>query len=189
MLYTNHSGGCAGADMMWENEGNKYGVTTIAYSFPGHHQDSKNPKVLTPDELDEGFKHILIADQTLHRNVKHMRSTYVRSLLSRNWYQVLNAEAIYAVGFFGDKERRTVKGGTGWAVQMALDNQKPVYFLEQATSRDWYTFSNPGWFGLLFSPPPKLPSNFAGIGTRELDANGEQAIRDVYHLTFEPKIE
>jgi len=31
-----HSGGCPGADMEWEREGEKYGVKTIAYSFYNH---------------------------------------------------------------------------------------------------------------------------------------------------------
>lgn len=39
-------------------------------------------------------------------------------LLSRNWCQVKNSDAIYAIaeGFNGN----TVKGGTGWAVQWQL---------------------------------------------------------------------
>lgn len=53
--YTCHSGGCPGADMEWEREGEKYGVQTIAYSFPGHIQEGKTPKILTVEELNEGW--------------------------------------------------------------------------------------------------------------------------------------
>ena len=66
MNYICHSGGCAGADMMWETEGNKYGVKTIAYSFYNHQQDSSNQKILTVEELNEGFKHVMIAAKALN---------------------------------------------------------------------------------------------------------------------------
>ena len=58
MSYTCHSGGCPGADMCWENEGNKYGVHTIAYSFGGHKQEGKNRVILTTEQLNEGFEHV-----------------------------------------------------------------------------------------------------------------------------------
>ena len=60
MNYVCHSGGCPGSDMEWEDEGNKYGVKTIAYSFYNHIQDSANQKILTVDELNEGFKNLMI---------------------------------------------------------------------------------------------------------------------------------
>lgn len=48
-----------------------------------------------------------------------------------------NSDAIYAIaeGFNGN----TVKGGTGWAVQMAIDSDKDVFVFDQSRSR-WFTY-------------------------------------------------
>ena len=95
MEYTCHSGGCDGADMYWETEGNKHGVHTIAYSFPGHTQYGENPYVMDVDELYEGWQHILLTEPTLKRNVKTVEfNPYIRNLLSRNWFQVKYATEI-----------------------------------------------------------------------------------------------
>ena len=55
MKYICHGGGCPGSDIMWETEGLKYGVKTISYSFWNHNQIGRNRKVLTVEELKEGF--------------------------------------------------------------------------------------------------------------------------------------
>jgi len=133
--YTCHSGGCAGSDMFWENEGAKYGVKTIAYSFYNHKQDSYNQKILTVDELNEGFEHVMIANKSLKRYPQG-QPQYINNLLSRNWYQVKNSDAVFAIGKF--KTKLIVDGGTGWAVQMAIDSNKPVFFFDQPTNA-WYT--------------------------------------------------
>jgi len=177
--YTNHSGGCPGSDMTWENIGNEYGFKTIAYSFRNHHHESKNPKILTHEELQEGFEHVRIASVGLKRKIPQIYP-YVKNLLSRNWYQVKNSAAIYAIGTFQSKTYKLVNGGTGWAVQMAIDNYKPIYFFDQ-DSNQWFTY-NYGFIVQKFEPfdsIPVLTSNFAGIGTREITLAGKNAIRQV----------
>lgn len=177
MSYTCHSGGCPGADMMWETEGEKYGVKTIAYSFYGHVQEGKNPKILTVEELNEGWEHVLIAEKTLKRNVEGLSSTYTRSLLCRNWFQVKNSEAVFAIGLFDTFAR--VRGGTGWAVQMAVDSKKPVHVFEQDIGL-WATFNyTDGIFTPTYSPI-KLTKQFAGIGTRDINEAGKRAIEAMY---------
>jgi hypothetical protein len=113
----NHSGGAAGADMEWERQGNAYGVYTISYSFPQHTNYGANQKILTQVELDEGYEHVKKASKVLGRPVANA-SPYVRNLLCRNWFQVKNALAIYAISSFTDDSHTLVSGGTGWAVQM-----------------------------------------------------------------------
>ena len=185
MSYTCHSGGCAGADMMWENEGNKYGVTTIPYSFSGHVQDSPNPHILTPTELLEGWDNVLIAEQTLNRKVETITyNPYVRNLLCRNWFQVKNSTVIFAVGIFINKRRIEVSGGTGWAVQMAKDNNKPIFIFNQENNA-WFVWSYQHNKFLQYFDKPVLVENFAGIGTRGLNQYGSKAIADIYKNTFQ----
>ena len=183
MSYINHSGGCPGADIEWENEGNKYGVHTIAYSFYNHVQEGKNRKILTVEELNEGYEHVKIAAFGLKRN-SNITYAYVRNLLSRNWFQVKNSEAIFAIGKFIDN--KTVNGGTGWAVQMAIDSHKPTYVFDQINNV-WKHFNYMINCFELFNTNygiPVLSKNFAGIGTRDINEYGVNAIKTIFKSNF-----
>lgn len=178
MKYTCHSGGCPGSDIEWEIQGEPYGVYTVAYSFKGHKQEGKNPKILTGAELDEGWEHVMIANKNLKRYPQG-QSTYVKSLLSRNWFQVKNSTAVFAVGKF--KNNKIVDGGTGWAVQMAVDSDKPVFlFLQDAMGGGWFRYMPVVGFESCRGDVPVLTENFAGIGTRAINEYGIDAIRRVY---------
>jgi hypothetical protein len=189
--YVCHSGGCPGADLVWENEGMKYGVKTISYSFYNHSQKGKNQKILTVDELKEGYQHVLKANETLKRNIDG-QAQYVKNLLSRNWFQVKNSNAIFAIGKLSGKDK--VDGGTGWAVQMAIDVNKPVIVFDQIKNT-WTGFDySIKKFGEVEkvcltnvggSISVLLPHNFAGIGTREINKNGIEAIKNIYKYNFE----
>jgi hypothetical protein len=182
MSYTCHSGGCPGADMTWEVAGEEYGVVTHAYSFSGHVQYGKRPVILTDAELAEGLVHVQMAATSLHRQVNKLPN-YILHLLCRNWFQVKHADALYAVGKFMDGKNKTVSGGTGWAVQMAIDEKKPIYFYDQVTTA-WYEYDYNVNAYVLYNNTPVLTEQFAGVGTREITENGIQAILDVYKHTF-----
>jgi hypothetical protein len=187
MNYYCHSGGCAGADMTWEKEGKLYGVKTYAYSFGNHVQEGENQIVLSLEELKEGTEAAKKADLTLKRNFERIVYPYVKNLLSRNWFQVKNADTIFAISRKFISYQRIVDGGTGWAVQMAVDNKKPVFVFDQK-SKQWHKFS----YELAKFEPinyiPKLTKHFAGIGTREIDDSGIQAVKDVYKETFKTDV-
>lgn len=175
--YTNHSGGAIGSDSQWDIVGREFGVDNhIHYWYDdGNKKPPFGNKKLTNQEREEGWENVLIANQTLKR-----KPNAFKSLLSRNWFQVKNSDAVFAIGNL--KSPTEVEGGTGWAVQMAIDNGKPVYVFDQA-SRQWNEWNKSY---LKFTPieTPKLTKNFAGIGTRKIDPDGLKAIRDVYAKTF-----
>lgn len=191
-----HTGGAEGSDITWETTGLQYGITVISYSFNGHKQLSNNRKILTNNELIEGFNHVQYANNTLKRNLFNI-SPYIKNLLSRNWYQVKNSNSIFAIGEFTNSKHNSVKGGTGWAVQMAIDNEKDIYFLNQyedfsenkneffhITDYKWYKFDYKNSKFLKINYIPKLTDNFAGIGTRQINSIGINAIIDIYKNTF-----
>jgi hypothetical protein len=184
--YTNHSGGCPGADMCWETAGNPHGVKSIAYSFYNHVQEGANQCILTPDELLEGWKHVEIAAKSLKRPLDRIEYPYIKNLISRNWFQVKNAEKVFAVGKFDGTSMKRVSGGTGWAVQMAIDSDTPVCFFNQPTGK-WYTYLSCYRIFVEMFVTPTLTQNFAGIGTREIDAFGVMAIQKVYSETFKSR--
>lgn len=183
MKFTCHSGGCPGSDMTWEREGDKYGVHTIAYSFWNHKQEGKNQKILSELELKEGFEAVMRANKTL-KKYPQGQPQYVQNLLARNWFQVKNSEAVFAIGkkFLTN---HTVDGGTGWAVQMAVDCDKPVFvFIQDSMGGAWFRFMPIVGFECLWGEIPTLTENFAGIGTRDIDQDGIRAIQKVYKKNF-----
>jgi len=185
-----HSGGCPGADMAWEVAGEEYGVKTISYSFHNHQHQGKHPKILTRDELEEGYNACRKADETLKRNFDRIQYPYVRNLMARNWFQIKNSDEVFAIA--KTMTSTTVEGGTGWAIQMAIDSRKPIWVYDQV-NKHWWTYvykSNPSLFvGDTFMPmgnyiPFISKHNFAGIGTRDLTDDGMTAILQVYKKTF-----
>jgi hypothetical protein len=169
--YVNHSGGAIGSDTVWGELSGQYGVVSEHYWY-GKRTENGNHEI-TEEEFEEGKEHVLEANKTLHRQpYKYM------NLLARNYSQVKNADEIFAIGRFKNK---VVDGGTGWAVQMAIDDGKIVNFYDQDKCV-WGRYSDGKWER---SDTPVLTKNFAGIGTRKLNDNGWMAIKDVVIKTFE----
>ena len=122
------------------------------------------------------------------------------NLLARNWAQVKYSEQVIAIGIIvkkGDKNPKgyynkgkfdMVDGGTGYAVQMAINNQKEVYVFDQIRDK-WFRWSYSSLSYVECQCPKITYQHFAGIGTREIKPNGIQAIRDVYNKTFLNSIE
>ncbi|NPV12842.1 MAG: hypothetical protein HPY57_13805 [Ignavibacteria bacterium] len=174
MTYTNHTGGAIGSDTKWDEIGREFGVLNhIHYWYKKPNPKSLPEHEISEEDYNEGVQKILLANKTLKR---HNIEKYMH-LLARNWCQVKNADAVYAIGIIkGNK----VDGGTGWAVQMSIDCGKPVYVFDQEKEK-WY-FWNDTKFEVCVTP--KLTENFAGIGTREINESGINAIRNVYKKTF-----
>jgi hypothetical protein len=189
-----HSGGAKGSDMFFERVSIEYKVQVKAYSFDDHTSTSRNKNILTDDEIAEGWKKAQKAAKYLKRNTSNL-SQYIKNLLSRNWFQVKNSSAIFAVGYIlnpGDKGERVVNktnkqivdGGTGYAVEMAIQHNKPVFIFDQDDNK-WYKWNINQFREIDYVP--KLTEKFAGIGTRQLNLNGMSAIRDLFDNTFKTK--
>jgi len=191
--YVNHSGGALGADTAWGEEGSKYGVVSRHYYF-GEKTPSGNVRLDLNDEdlVSECDREYEKAAKTLGRNPA--KNPFSRNLLRRNWIQVKNSEEIFAIGKWDtpDPDCVYVSGGTGYAVEMALDHGKKVNFFEQEREGD-PSFKGQWWKmecvddGIDIEPmgsAPVLTRNFAGIGTRKINANGLRAIRDCYIATL-----
>lgn len=185
--YVNHSGGATGSDTYWSKYGERYGVISKHY----YREGSKTPTGNTPisdNELKEADKHLTEANKTLGRRFP-TRNEYVNNLLRRDWFQVKNADAVFAISTIEDNN--TVFGGTGWAVQMAIDNKKPVHVFD-IKKKSWfeYNYSTNSWEN---TDIPVLTPNFAGIGAHEEELNkidpaakflARTAIDRVYSKTF-----
>lgn len=179
--YIGHSGGAIGSDHYWGKVAAEYGVKVNHY-WHGNKTPFGNVE-LTDAQIEEGWQHVLQANKTLKR-----RPEAYKNLLSRNWFQVKDSFILLAVGEI-DFVKQQVKGGTGWAVQMAIDKGMTslregtgtIAVFDQPTNM-WYNFYDDMFHNLW--PGPYLFHNFGCIGTRDLKDNGKAAIRKVFTDTI-----
>lgn len=174
--YTLHSGGAVGSDTVWDTVGKLFGLGNSAHYFGAGNKTPKGNTPLTAEQLAKADPALKKANESLGRRYPPS-SAYVRTLLQRNYYQVANSDAVFAIGNIAGN---IVEGGTGWAVQMGIDQGKPVYVFNQKDN-NWYTYSN-GKF--IQTDTPVLTKNFAGVGTREITEAGKNAIKAVYEKTL-----
>ena len=168
--YIQHSGGAVGADYEWARQGAPFGVVSRHY---WHRRRTPYGNVeISEADFHEGVQHVLLANLSLHRRPEHYMD-----LLARNWCQVKYSDAVFAIGMLN---RGVVEGGTAWAVQMAIDVNKPVYLFDQVSER-WLTSRDGLWVNCDI---PVLTRHFAGIGSRQITPAGIRAIADVYRNTF-----
>ena len=179
--YTLFSGGASGSDMFWQNLGSKFGVRVKAFSFEGHGRRNNARVVLSDEQLKQADEYLLKANRTLKRHFPTSKP-FVNNLLRRNWYQVKDTNGVFAVGRLS-ASRTTVEGGTGWAVQMAVDGKKPVYVFDILGS-SWQRYDYEKKKFLCCKTAPRLSLNFTAIGTRTLPENGKVAIEKIFEGTF-----
>ena len=191
-----HSGGALGSDTYWEEIGEEFGVKTKAYSHKTPKHQSKNKVEISDEDYKEGIVEVNKANKWLNRYGIHK----YMNMLARNWAQVKYSDEIFAIGYIvkvGDKNPKgyynrgkcdMVDGGTGYAVQMGINHQRPVYVFDQVRDK-WFRWSYSSLSFIEMDTPEITFQNFAGIGTRQITKNGIQSIRDIYNKTFNKKDE
>ena len=176
MQYTCFSGGAEGSDLLFESESANKGFRVLSFSFDGHNTKSKFRVILTKEYLEEGYEHIKVANRRLKRSLSRI-TPYVKNLISRDWFQVKYADAVFAVGTIRDNN---VDGGTGYAVACAIDNKKTVYVFEQNLKWWKYYDYNTNKFREYYGTPV-LTEKFAGIGTRQINEDGINAVKSLFN--------
>jgi hypothetical protein len=188
-----HSGGAVGSDTEWEVIGQEFGVKTRAYSYKTPKHESVNKVEISEEDYKEGVEEINKANKWLNRYGIHK----YMNLLARNWSQVKYSDQVLAIGtiikpgskgskgYYNKGKYEVVDGGTSYAVQCSINNGKIVYVFDQIQNK-WFRWSYSSLSFVFEKNTPKISyQNFAGIGTREINKNGIQAIRNVYLSTFD----
>lgn len=159
------SGGADGADLLWGSIAAALGHQVVHLSFARHRSkaDPKTLLVVLQDDLDAAIPHLDLANRTLRRRVP--RTGYVSNLLKRNYYQVVDSDALYAIT--GLDTFGIPSGGTAWAIQMFLDmGKRPAYVLDTVTMA-WHERTGDMW-ERMEAPPPEPSGMWTGVGTRFL---------------------
>ena len=200
-----HSGGAEGADTEFWEIGYKKGLRTGEdYTVDDLITNDKNLK----QEIESAYQ--TAVEQLGRRALPYdwskpdLRSNYAGGLVRRDYLQAKNSDGVFAISDIirpGEKgkeittkdgkkirysnrtQKSIVDGGTGYAVQMAFNLGRPVFVFHQGSNADNVT--KVGWYkltdkGFVKTDTPLLTEEFAGIGTRQINEAGKQAIADLY---------
>jgi len=153
-------------------------VAETTLSFDGHRRErAVNVDILDDDALDKGRVSMDFVFQATGR--QFMRGTGIRRVLHSMFHIVTRSKELFAVGWV--QENGTVKGGTGWGVELAkMFNRKVhVFDLEREA---WFSWDHDEWK----QTEPKLPEvgKFSATGTRHLSDAGRKAIEELFDRSF-----
>ena len=173
------SGGHKGAEAEFGRAAKRWGIDQTTLSFAGHAMEwPMSVRVLSPAELAEG-------DISMQIVSKHMGRTYheadlIRRVFQSLYHMVNESYEIFAIGWI--QPDHTVKGGTGWGVELAKLFNRPVWVFDQERGA-WFE-----WRGGEWAPgEPRIGERaFAGTGTRNLTDAGRAAIAALFETSFGP---
>lgn len=176
--YTLFSGGAPGTEAEFGHMAEKYGLQEVTFTFEGHKvEHSRGLRFLTAEELKRKDVSLSYVSRLLNRTFTN--APLMRSILQTIMYQVDSANEIYVIGTIMDDN--TVKGGTGWGTEFAKICNKPLYTYDQ-NRNSWHTWTDGNW--ARCETPAITHKHFCGTGTRFLEANGKQAIADLFAKSF-----
>lgn len=173
------SGGSRGAEAEFGSCAERWGMTEVNYSFEGHRvlERDRGVIVLSENELNQGDFSLSYASKRLNRVLTKI--PLVRNVLKTIWHQITNANQVFAIGVI--QEDSTVRGGTGWGVELSRLWKKPLFVFDQE-KRAWFRWSGKAWE--ITGAPVITAESFAGIGTQSLSDEGRRAISELFVRSF-----
>ncbi len=173
---TLYSGGLKGAETVFGETAEKYSVNEVIYTFEGHKlAREKNVQILSREDLERGNISMELASKMLNRT--YYETEKIRKVLQTIFHMVNSGYQVFVIGSI--QEDGSVKGGTGWAVQLAKMFNRPLHVFDQPSEK-WFTWKE-GW--QEDSPTIKYES-FVGSGTRYLSETGRIAIEKLFEDSF-----
>lgn len=177
--YTLFSGGHAGAEAEFGECAEHWGIQEVNFSYKGHKVTrDKNIIQLGEEELRKGDVSMEIVSRAMGRN--YHQAEKIRRIMQSLFHIVTSGDHVFAIGWI--LANNTVKGGTGWGVELAKFFNRPVSVFDQE-KKHWFTWKENEW---VLDQPVVFHHNFSGTGTRNLSDAGRQAIRDLFERSFGP---
>ena len=170
---TLYSGGLKGAEATFGEAAEKHGIKEIIYTFEGHKLNrNKNSVILTKEELERGDISMELASRMLNRT--YYETEKIRKVLQTIFHMVNNGHQVFVIGTIMDDD--SVKGGTGWAVELAKLFNRPLHVFDQP-KKQWFTWEDSEW---KEDSPLIEYDTFVGSGTRYLNDAGRDAIQKLF---------
>lgn len=177
----------AGGDSIWAEAAKELGIKTVGYS-------PNTLGKLNEEQLKEVEKAYQQSVSDLGRKFLPLNTT-AGQLVRRDYLQAKAGDAIFAIGqivYPGQRNKQgyivkskipSVDGGTGYAVQMAINMDKPVHVFDY-TKNKWYVYDK-NKKDFVEEQTPQLTPRFTGIGSRDI-ANVDwikNVVKNVYSIT------
>jgi hypothetical protein len=177
---TLYSGGANGAEALFGEESEKWGVHEVNFTFEGHKQArSRGRYELSPRELAAGDVSLVYVSRRLHRT--YSEGSLIRRVLQTLWHMVSRSQQVFVLGEI--QEDGTVVGGTGWSVELAKMWNKNLWVYDQKR-QDWFRWDGDQWVG---GSPIVESIHFTGTGTRYPTEDGKKAVKDLFERSFAPR--
>lgn len=176
-----------GGDSIWAESAKELGIKTVGYS-------PNTLGRLNEEQLKEVEKAYQQAVADLGRKFLSLHTT-AGQLVRRDYLQAKAGDAIFAIGqivYPGQRNKQgyivkskipSIDGGTGYAVQMAINMDKPVHVFDY-TKNKWYVYDK-NKKDFVEEQTPQLTPRFTGIGSRDI-ANVDwikDVVKNVYNIT------
>jgi hypothetical protein len=171
------SGGHKGAEAEFGRSAQRWGLEQTTLSFAGHTMEwPMSVRVLGDRELAAGDVSMEIVSKRMGRT--YHQADLIRRVIQSLYHMVNESYQVFVVGKILSDD--TVKGGTGWAVELARLFNRPVWVFDQERA-EWYHWREGRW-------EPEAPTigarAFCGTGTRNLTEEGRAAIEELFRRSF-----
>jgi len=176
---TLYSGGHKGTEAEFGKLAERWGIQEVNFSYEGHNIGrTRGVRVLSPEELDKGNVSMEIVSARMGRN--YSKAEKIRKVIQTIFHMVNNGYHVIAVGWIQPDD--TVKGGTGWGVELAKLFNRPVNVYDQER-KAWFLWKDNKW---VAETPVISDKTFVGTGTRNLNDEGRKAIYELFEKSFGP---
>jgi hypothetical protein len=171
------SGGTMGAEAYFGKMAETFGLREVNFTFEGHDQKRQvGSTLLSVKELSVGATSLSYVSNVLNRSWQ--RTENLQKVVQVLWHIVSHADQVFIIGTI--QPDGTVHGGTGWSVELAKRWHKPVWVFDQSQEQ-WFQWIGQEWIQHM---PYITSRNIAGSGTRFLNSQGKEAIRQLYERSF-----
>ena len=176
---TLYSGGHKGTEAEFGKLAEAWNMKEVNISFEGHNTErTRGVRVLNAEELQKGDVSMEIVSKSMNRT--YSRTNKIRKVIQSIFHMVNSGYHVIAVGWI--QADNTVKGGTGWGVELAKLFNRPLNVYDQER-KGWFSWENSQW---VENTPVIISNTFAGTGTRFLSEDGQKALRDLFVRSFGP---
>ncbi|MBA3027374.1 MAG: hypothetical protein FP816_00960 [Desulfobacteraceae bacterium] len=176
---TLYSGGLKGAEAEFGKLAETWNIHEVTISYDDHQTErTRGLRILTREELEKGDVSMEIVSQKMKRTYSKMDK--IRKVIQAIFHMVNGGYQVFAVGWI--QEDGTVKGGTGWGVELAKLFNRPLSVYDQ-DRKTWCSWKDSKW---VEDTPAITSDTFAGTGTRNLSDDGRQALKDLFTRSFGP---
>jgi hypothetical protein len=176
--FTFYSGGLQGSEVEFGTWAEKWGLKEVTFSYDGHQLSrDRGLVVLSPEDLKRGDVSMEIVCMRMKRTYSNTEA--IRKVMQMIFHMVNNGFQVFAVGWI--QPDNTVKGGTGWTVELAKLFNRPLSVFDQNRNA-WFTWQDNSW---VESTPVIEHKTFVGTGTRHLSDAGKKAVQDLFQRSFQ----